>query len=329
MDNPPVPVSIVIPAYNASATIAKTLAAALSQQGFAQPVEVIVVDDGSTDATAQVVRQFPVRYLHQPNAGPASARNRGFRHARGRYVLFTDSDCVPDSRWAMQLVEALQQPTVGAVGGGYTLANRGWIAEGIHWEIVARHSRFGPFVRALGSYNLGVRREVLEQVGGFDQTYPKASGEDNDLSYRILAGGYRLRWIPAATVGHHHTEKLGKYLREQQRHGYFRAKLYRRHAGRMSGDDYTTPKDVLEPALVCAVAAWLPFCWLPRAWMLGAGLLAILAALQVPLTVRMVLCSGKLTVAAHAGVMFLRAFWRTWGFLQGLPSLLRRPAPVL
>jgi glycosyltransferase involved in cell wall biosynthesis len=329
MDSPSVPVSIVIPAYNAAGTIAETLAAVLGQQGFAQLVEVIVVDDGSTDPTAEIVRQFPVRYLYQPNAGPASARNRGFRCARGPYVLFTDSDCVPDSRWAMQLVEALHHPVVGAVGGSYTLANRGRVAEGIHWEIVVRHRRFRPYVRALGSYNLGVRREVMEQVGGFDETYPAASGEDNDLSYRILAAGYKLRWVPAATVGHHHTAKLGKYLREQQRHGYFRTKLYRRHAGRMSGDDYTTPKDVLEPVLVCALAASLPLCWLPRVWLLGAGALAVLAAIQVPMTVRMVLGSGRLSVAAHAGVMFLRAFWRTWGFLQGLPSMLRRPAPAL
>ncbi|HHT9153402.1 MAG TPA: glycosyltransferase family A protein, partial [Candidatus Hypogeohydataceae bacterium YC40] len=75
-------ISVVIPAYNAEKTIGKTLEACLNQD-YAGKIEIIVVDDGSTDGTAKEVKRYPVKYIYQENAGPASARNRGWREAKG------------------------------------------------------------------------------------------------------------------------------------------------------------------------------------------------------------------------------------------------------
>src|SRR5690242_11425167 len=88
----PVTISVIVPAYNASATIGRTLEA-LSRQNCFQTYEVIVVDDGSHDKTAEIVRSFAsAKYIRQDNAGPASARNHGARLAQGEYLAFTDSD---------------------------------------------------------------------------------------------------------------------------------------------------------------------------------------------------------------------------------------------
>lgn len=318
LNQPEASVSIVIPAYNAERTIGQAVSCAKGQRGLPAPPEAIVVDDGSSDRTAEIVEALGVRCIRRPNAGPAAARNAGFRNSHGDYVLFTDSDCLPDSHWAARMIQAFRQPQVGAAGGSYTMANEGLIASGIHWEIISRHRRFARYVRALGSYNLAVRRDVMEAVGGFDETFPAASGEDNDLSYRISAAGYKLRWVADATVGHFHTQRLGKYLREQYRHGFWRAKLYRRHAGLMSGDDYTLAKDILEQPLVLAFVASLSVCWLRWPLFISAGLLAVLGGIQIPMTVRMVPLSGKFSVAWHAGAMFLRAFARTAGILLGM-----------
>ncbi len=111
----PICVSVIVPAYNASATIGRTLEA-LSKQNCSQPFEVIVVDDGSVDNTADIVRSFAVgaSYVRQDNAGPASARNHGAQLAQGEFLAFTDSDCIPHEDWISQLMEGFGR----AAGGG-------------------------------------------------------------------------------------------------------------------------------------------------------------------------------------------------------------------
>ena len=318
-------VSVVIPAYNAERTIAQSVRCAISQRCQRTCPEVVVVDDGSSDRTAEIAAAEGAVVIRQDNAGPAAARNRGFRESHGRFVIFTDSDCLADENWAGRLVEAFEDPQVGAAGGSYAMANDGLIASGIHWEIITRHRRFGRYVRALGSYNMAVRREVMEAVGGFDETYPSASGEDNDLSYRICEAGYKLRWVLDATVKHFHTRRLGKYLKEQFRHGFFRARLYSRHRRKISGDDYTTLKDILEPPLVCMLVASLAVSWLgPMKW-ISLALAVALAAMQVPMTVRIIMAGRKISLMFHSFVMFVRAFARTGGFLSGIISQVFQP----
>jgi glycosyltransferase involved in cell wall biosynthesis len=240
-------VSIVIPVYNGAKTIEQTLEACLEQDSSADR-EIIVVDDGSTDSTRDRIRPFPVKYIFQPNRGPASARNTGWRASIGEIICFTDSDCRPRSDWADLLVKGFDAEDVGAVGGSYDIENgEKLLASLIHEEIVERHRTMTEWVQCLGSYNLSVRRRILEELKGFDEHYRFASGEDNDLSYRIRKAGYRLRFLRKARVGHHHTDRLMKYLREQYRHGFWRMRLYRYHPEMMKGDDYSGWRDFLQP----------------------------------------------------------------------------------
>ena len=173
----PICVSVIIPAYNASATIGRALEA-LSLQKCFQPFEVIVVDDGSNDDTAGIVRAFPsVRYLRQDNAGPASARNLGAGSAQGEFLAFTDSDCVPHEDWISQLMAGFSRPQVGVVAGSYGIANpESRLARCICTEILWRHTNLMPdFPNAFGSYNFCVKKNVFEAVGGFNIVYRSAS----------------------------------------------------------------------------------------------------------------------------------------------------------
>jgi glycosyltransferase involved in cell wall biosynthesis len=153
--------SVIIPAYNASATIGRTLTA-LANQDYSSNFEVIVVDDGSSDDTFSVVSSFPaVRYVRQDNAGPASARNHGARLAQGDLLAFTDSDCVPHSDWISQLTagftvgDCSKPSCTGVVAGSYGIANpENDLAQCIYAEIVWRHVHLMPdFPTACGSYN--------------------------------------------------------------------------------------------------------------------------------------------------------------------------------
>ena len=306
-------VSVIIPAYNAAAFIGDALAA-LEAQMYQGPLQIIVVDDGSTDTTKNVVEKYSrVKYFFQSNAGPASARNFGAREASGEILLFTDSDCRPERAWIEKMANSFSVPDISVVAGSYGIANPGsLLARIIHNEIRYRHQALMPeFPRAFGSYNFAIRRAIFEAVGGFNTDYRTASGEDNDLSYKVLKSGGRIRFLRDALVDHYHQTDLGKYLKEQFRHGIWRVRMYIDHPGMAGGDDYTFWKDIVEvPAVVVSVIALgLPnpvFFW---------GWLTAFFTLEIVFGIKM-MRSGSLAVAAGM-VFWLRAYARAMGFSVG------------
>lgn len=316
-----VPISVVVPAYNAQQTIGLALEGILAQSSSGD-LEIIVVDDGSTDRTPEIVRSFPqVIYTRQPNAGPAAARNRGARQAQGEFIFFTDSDCIPDPGWIARILPHFDSDEIAAVAGSYGIANPGSrLARCIHEEILFRHQKLMPqFPKAFGSYNFAVRKKVFEAVGGFDTSYRFASGEDNDLSYKILKTG-KIYFEREATVRHFHPTRLLKYLWEQYRHGFWRAKMYVQHPHMMKGDDYTFWKDILEVPLVLLsflVCFLVLFC---------PGLSVTIPVFPVPFLVLFLLnflfslsaIRGLKNTFFFTGVMFVRAYFRTLGFSLGV-----------
>ncbi len=303
-------VSVVIPAYNASRTIADAVAAVLAQD-YAGKMDLVVVDDGSVDGTGDIVRSFPgVCYVRQENAGPANARNRGAREAKGEFLFFTDADCRPERSWISKMMRGFNQD-VAVVAGSYGIANPGSaLARVIHEEIIFRHRVLMPeFPKAFGSYNFAVKKHIFEQVGGFDSSYRRASGEDNDLSYKIIAGGGRILFLKDALVDHHHQESLPRYLKEQFYHGFWRVKMYCDHPRMMGGDGYTFWKDMIEVPLVLAhiVVIFYP------------GYLMVLAAgfLLFEIVFGWCMMRSCMDGVAAGGVMWLRSFVRTGGFFSG------------
>ncbi|MBI1318169.1 MAG: glycosyltransferase [Candidatus Hydrogenedens sp.] len=275
--------SVVIPAYNASRTLPQCLAALASQSR--PPHEIIVVDDGSTDGTPELAAQFPnARFVTQDNAGPAAARNRGASEATGDWIVFTDADCVPPPDWLERLLTPEPDTSVAGVGGGYTIANPGaLLARVIQAEIGARHARMAGTVDFLGSFNVAYRREAYASAGGFDTRFRQASGEDNDLAYRIHEQGGTLRFAPDAPVAHFHPERLLPYLRTQLRHGYWRVLLYRTHQGRTAtGDAYAGAVDLLAPPLAALSLGYIALALLATAFgeMRPLGLVPVLLMLQ-------------------------------------------------
>lgn len=274
--------SIIIPAHNAQRTLARCVGACLSQ---AYPdFEVIVVDDGSTDATASIAREIAgITRIQQENQGPAAARNRGAEAATGDILVFTDADCVPEPDWLARLLSAFEDGVAG-VGGTYMCANpERRLARVIQAEIARRHAQFGDRVDFLGSFNVAYRADVFRAVGGFDESYRQASGEDNDLAYRIEASGGLLRFTSEATVAHYHPDRLWRYLRTQARHGYWRVKLYRDHPARARGDQYAGLPDLIAPPLALLGAALAPA--LAAAQALGWNAARLLPALASVWTV--------------------------------------------
>lgn len=317
--------SIIIPAYNAERTLAECLAACRAQDY--PDFEVIVVDDGSTDRTAEIAAGFAdVRVISAPNAGPAAARNRGTAAATGEILVYTDSDCVPRRDWLARLLTGLEDG-VAAVGGTYACANPDQqLARVIQAEIARRHAQFQPEVDFLGSFNVAYRAAAFRDAGGFDESYRAASGEDNDLAYRLQDAGGQLRFVPEAVVAHYHPTRLWAYLRTQARHGYWRVKLYRQHPRRASGDQYAGWLDLMAPPLGLLLVAALPLV-LAAIPIIGHGggllggfgaFLALYVGLHVPIALRLRRDLSPADLLYFFGMVSLRDIARALGLVRGV-----------
>jgi glycosyltransferase involved in cell wall biosynthesis len=212
-------VSIVVPTFNRKEVLAKAVRAYCAQSGVSEIKEVIVVDDGSTDGTDQVVSTlvtelpFPVRKFHQLNRGPASARNIGISQATGEIILFTDDDIIPAPNLiAEHLSWHDQYPEAGTAVLGYVT----WAPElrptpfmnwlGLDGPLFA----YGHFLgkaeldfRAFYTCNLSLKRDFLRPTERFDEDFRGAAWEDTEFGYRLQKRGMRLLYNPAA-VGYHY-----------------------------------------------------------------------------------------------------------------------------
>jgi glycosyltransferase involved in cell wall biosynthesis len=236
-------VAVVISVYNEESHVAVLLHAL--QKQTRQADEIVIVDDGSKDKTLgllqELARHMPrVRILAQSNAGPAAGRNKAWQACTADVCVFTDGDCVPEPDWLDRLVRPLEtDQTVGAAGGTYkTLNTARVLARFIGLEIAWRYRKAPAFVDVHGTYNLAIRKKILEEMGGFNEQFPKPSGEDWDLTYRI-SRRYKIAFTPAAVVGHYHPESFWAYMENQVRRSYDRVRLYRDHPALRSGDSYT------------------------------------------------------------------------------------------
>jgi glycosyltransferase involved in cell wall biosynthesis len=216
-------VSVIVPALNASATIARTLAA-LAAQDFGGGYEVVVVDDGSDDGTARIAEQWDgdvrVVVIRQDRLGPAAARNAGVAAASGRLLAFTDADCYPAPGWLEAGVAALADADLvqGSVSPEPGVERGPW--DRTLW--VERET--GLFETA----NLFVRRSLFDSLGGFEvwlePEIGKPLGEDMWFGWRARRTGARSAFCEAALVHHAVFPRgPGGFLAERRRLRYFPA----------------------------------------------------------------------------------------------------------
>lgn len=286
-----IPYSVVIPAYNAAKTLPDTLVALKKQSVSLSDYEVIVVDDGSTDETAAVAHRFGANCISQPNRGPAAARNKGARAARGEIILFTDADCTPDQDWIRQMTLPLRNERTVGVKGAYRTRQTELAARFAQAEFEDRYDLLQKVaaIDMVDTYSAAFRREIFMKIGLFDESFPVANNEDTELSYRLCAAGYLLEFNPEALVYHRHPDSFAKYLRLKFKRGYWRMVVYRKYPGKVFKDTYT-PLVIKLQTLMAALS--LP---------------AILSAVVFPkmLTVTAFLCIGIIASSAAFAIKTL------------------------
>lgn len=318
-------ISVVVPTYRSGELLRRCLDALLAQRIDPESFEVIVVDDGREDRVrdqvlgiAEWIEAPRVRYLRPLHGrGPAGARNRGWRAAKGALIAFTHDDTIPDPDWLMAGVRAFEN-------------NRHWV--GLSGRVVvpesdgerppsdldhaARGRAAGEFMTA----NAFVWRTALEAVGGFDERFTRAWREDSDLQFRLLKQSGAVGHCDEARVVHPLREESWRVCLHQQRDTFFDALLYKKHPRlyrerirRIPPWDYYA---------IVALVALVPLLWAIN-WEEPAVACALcVVALVVNLAVERLQSAGHSTrqlvqtLATSALIPFLSVYWRVRGALH-------------
>jgi len=220
--------SVVICSRNGSLTIRECLEGImkLNYPFF----EVIVINDGSTDATPDLAAEFDVKLISTPNQGLSAARNLGALVAKGEIISYIDDDAVPDPDWLLFLANTFYKTSYAAVGGPNIAPNDvTFIADCVdHSPGAPSHVLITDMeAEHIPGCNFSIRKEALDELGGFDAQF-RAAGDDVDLCWRIVDAGMKIGFNPGAMVFHHRRRTTRSYWKQQFGYGKAEALLERK-----------------------------------------------------------------------------------------------------
>jgi exopolysaccharide biosynthesis polyprenyl glycosylphosphotransferase len=257
-------ISVIIPAYNAEKSIGISLKALENQSVDKSLYEVIVVDDGSEDATAKIAKGFNCKVVSQKQGGPAKARNTGVYESSGDIILFTDSDCEPDNHWIEEMVKPFENPEIIGVKGIYKTKQKSIVSRFIQTEFEERYKKLSKQdnIDFVDTYSAGFRKKSFLEVGGFDPNFPVASNEDVDLSYKIALTGKKMVFNPKAIVYHSHLDNWKAYLKLKFTRAYWRMNVYKKFPTKIFRDSYTPQILKLQIPLSIIITILFPLCFI-------------------------------------------------------------------
>ncbi len=265
--------SVIVPAYQAEATIGDCVRALNAQTVPRACYEIIVVDDGSTDRTADVARQAGAdQVLTISNQGPGGARNAGVAVSKGPLLLFTDADCEPVPAWIERITAPFADPEVVGGKGIYRSRQPELVARFVQLEYEDKYLKMArqTHIDFIDTYSAAYRRDVFLTNGGFDPLL--RVDEDQEFSFRLSRKGYHLIFIPEAVVYHRHVTSILKYGKRKFTIGYWKALLLRWHPERVVSDSHTPQTLKMQIALLAMLGVFLlfglwlrPFLWLALA----------------------------------------------------------------
>lgn len=216
--------SIIIPTFNRPEALAACLRAVAALDYPAERLQVVVVNDGGEPtAVTAVAEPYGVTLCHQPNAGPAAARNSGAVVATGECLAFLDDDCQPAPDWLRNLARPLQQQPAALVGGQtynqlvdniYAAASQQLID-----YLYGYYNDGDEGARFFTSNNFVLTAVAFAEVGGFDTDFPLAAAEDRAFCFRWRAEGRPMVYVPTAVMYHVHSLTRGGFWRQHVAYG--------------------------------------------------------------------------------------------------------------
>lgn len=300
------PVSIVVAVYNMQDTIGKCIESLL--EADYPEKEIIIVNDGSTDRTEEIVKQYLVTLINQKKQGASAARNNGLKNAKNEIVAYTDSDCEVSRDWARNIVKHFEDPSVGAVTGKTIFRTDTTCTSYVRsLDIEERNARRKKYTSLANGPNSAFRRSLLSGIGGFNPRWYHA--EDTEVSYRVWEEGYKIVYEPNAVVYHVPENDWKDFLRKRYRDAKAFTRMFYFHPKKaFVEDDFVTLNMKLQPPLFAAIL-FLPILNMLSLWLLLLGI-----ALNVPFSYRVFLKrSDKFSFFIKA-LMLTTARGFCWGF---------------
>jgi O-antigen biosynthesis protein len=322
-------VSVVVCTHNGARTLPECLGGVgrLDYPDF----ELIVVDDGSSDASAAIARAHGAIVVRTEHRGLSAARNAGVERASGEIIAFLDDDAYPDVDWLRYVAALLRANGHGGIGGpNLPPHDDGVVAEcvaaapggPIHVLISDREAEHVP------GCNMAFRKSALEHIGGFDERF-RAAGDDVDVCWRLQEAGWTLGFSAGAVVLHRRRDSVRRYLRQQYGYGKAEALLERKWPSRYN----RVGSSRWSGRIYDSAAAWPGRRGAVRYGRWGNGLFqSIYDAGPGRLTGLMLAPEALLALIALGGVSALGALWAPLllvalpPFLAGLAFLLWRAA---
>ena len=224
-------VSVIVPVYNAETMIGECIEALLNQDYPKDRYEVIVVDNDSTDRTAEVIKRYPVKYVLEDKTHTSyAARNTGARHAKGETLAFCDADQIAVRAWLSALLRRWSDPAYGAFAGEVVPAEHdsSFLSRyaALDENAYLQHWKHNPNSATVGSGNMALRRELFERLGGFRTNVP--SGADLLLGWGVTKDlGFKIAYEPDALMHHRLRTTRAALLRREKRLAFGREYLSR------------------------------------------------------------------------------------------------------
>lgn len=218
-------ISVVVCTYNGARHIRETCEA-IRRLDYAD-FEAIVVCDGSTDGTSEILSDFDFKVISVENGGLSRARNVGLKAASGEIIAYLDDDAYPEPDWLSYLAWSFMSSSHGGIGGPNFPP-----PDDDFWALCVAHSPGGPnhvlladdLAEHIPGCNMAFRKSVLEQVGGFDEDF-RIAGDDVDICWKVQEAGGTIGFSPSAVVWHHRRNSLPAYLKQQFNYGRAEAML--------------------------------------------------------------------------------------------------------
>ena len=235
--------TVIVPTYGRPSQLQACLSA-LAEQSLCEPWEVVVVDDGNPQPIAGFIdpllsSTLSLRVIRQQNSGPAAARNRGVEEARGRFVAFTDDDCLPDSQWLSTLLRAGMMHPDALIGGRTTNGLSENLFSSTSQLIVDfvydHYNRDPEQAYFFTSNNFLCSRVNFIALGGFDLSFRRAGAEDRDFCDRWRQASLPLLWRLDAAVEHRHVQSLHTFCDLHFRYGRGACLYHKMRRARSSG----------------------------------------------------------------------------------------------
>jgi peptidoglycan-N-acetylglucosamine deacetylase len=247
-------ITVIVAAYNSQQTIEECLKSILSLDYPEGLIEVIVMDGGSKDGTVQMAQKFPIKVISIRLNAPA-AYNYAMKIASHPILGFIDADAKVEKEWLKLLLPHLDEHQVAGVSGSIETWNAEnlW-ARSIGFELKNRYSRIGKYTGRIATMNLLLKKNVVEEVGGWDENLP--SQYDTDLGFRISAKGYKIAYEQKAVCYHFNRSTLKAFYRQQLQYGKNTLRLYFKHGSLAKGDEITDFGMNIQPLLLLGIVTF-------------------------------------------------------------------------